>query len=333
MSAASPSIPSITDVPPKGSKTVVFFWAPWHEASCEGGPLDQALNVLRNSFNEIHFCKVEAEECVDLSQKYNVTVVPTVVLLDENGAVVETVQGQDVAAVTTAVQRLANRTTGSSTSSTSQPQKEEPLTDRLNRLIRANQVMLFLKGTPTAPKCGFSRQAVELLSENDIAFGSFDILSDEEVRQGLKKHSDWPTYPQVYVNGELVGGLDIVKELAQEQGGLREQLGVKTDKPETLEDRLEKLVNQSKVMLFMKGLPSAPKCGFSRQICELLNKSGVPYDSFNILEDEEVRQGLKKYSDWPTYPQLYVNGELVGGLDICQEMAESGDLQDLLTAT
>jgi Grx4 family monothiol glutaredoxin len=83
----------------------------------------------------------------------------------------------------------------------------------------------------------------------------------------------------------------------------------------------------------MKGLPSAPKCGFSRQICELLNETGVAYDSFNILEDDEVRQGLKKYSDWPTYPQLYVNGELVGGLDICKEMADSGDLQDLLTAT
>lgn len=332
MSAASPSIPSITDAPPKGSKTVVFFWAPWHEASCEGGPLDQALSILHNSLKEIHFFRVEAEECVALSETYNVTVVPTVVLLDENGTVVETVQGQDVAAVTTAVQRLANRSTGTSTTSAPPPQKQESLTDRLNRLIRANEVMLFMKGTPSAPKCGFSRQAVELLSENDVAFGSFDILSDEEVRQGLKKHSDWPTYPQLYVNGELIGGLDILKELAQEQGGLREQLGVKTDKPETLDDRLKKLLNRSKVMLFMKGLPSAPKCGFSRQICELLNETGVAYDSFNILEDDEVRQGLKKYSDWPTYPQLYVNGELVGGLDICKEMADSGDLQDLLTA-
>lgn len=84
-------------------------------------------------------------------------------------------------------------------------------------------------------------------------------------------------------------------------------------------------------MLFMKGIPSSPKCGFSRQIVEILDSHHVSYDAFNILEDEEVRQGLKEYSDWPTYPQLYVEGDLVGGLDIVREMEESGDLKDLLT--
>mmetsp|Transcript_880 Transcript_880/g.1950 ORF Transcript_880/g.1950 Transcript_880/m.1950 type:complete len:86 (-) Transcript_880:1361-1618(-) len=81
----------------------------------------------------------------------------------------------------------------------------------------------------------------------------------------------------------------------------------------------------------MKGIPSAPRCGFSRQIVEILDSFGVSYDAFNILEDEEVRQGLKEFSDWPTFPQLYVEGDLVGGLDIVKEMEESGDLKDLLT--
>jgi len=80
----------------------------------------------------------------------------------------------------------------------------------------------------------------------------------------------------------------------------------------------------------MKGLPSAPKCGFSRKIVAILEESKVPFDAFNILEDDEVRQGLKKLMDWPTYPQLYIDGELVGGLDIVQEMKEGGDLADLL---
>jgi Grx4 family monothiol glutaredoxin len=173
------------------------------------------------------------------------------------------------------------------------------------------------------------------LEYESIAFGSFDILSDEEVRQGLKQHSDWPTYPQLYVNGDLIGGLDILKELKAEEGGLREQLGISTDAtpPQSLDDRLKALINRHQVMLFMKVLPSAPKCGFSRQMCEILNNENVAYDSFDILQDEEVRQGLKKYSDWPTYPQLYVNGDLIGGLDICQEMAESGELQELLQSS
>lgn len=84
-------------------------------------------------------------------------------------------------------------------------------------------------------------------------------------------------------------------------------------------------------MLFMKGIPSSPKCGFSRQIVEILDSYNVSYDAFNILEDEEVRQGLKEYSDWPTYPQLYVEGDLVGGLDIVKEMEDGGDLKELLT--
>ncbi len=86
--------------------------------------------------------------------------------------------------------------------------------------------MLFMKGSPDQPRCGFSRQTVEVLSENDIQFASFDILSDEEVRAGLKVYSDWPTYPQVYVHGTLVGGLDILKEmLATGSASLKEQLG------------------------------------------------------------------------------------------------------------
>lgn len=73
--------------------------------------------------------------------------------------------------------------------------------------------MLFMKGNPTDPKCGFSRQIVALLNEENIQYGTFDILNDNEVRQGLKQFSNWPTYPQLYVNGTLVGGLDILKEM------------------------------------------------------------------------------------------------------------------------
>ena len=83
-------------------------------------------------------------------------------------------------------------------------------------------------------------------------------------------------------------------------------------------------------MLFMKGDPDTPKCGFSRNTVQLMNETGAKYSTFDILEDNDVRQGLKTYSDWPTFPQLYINGELIGGLDILKEMFESGDLQDML---
>ena len=81
---------------------------------------------------------------------------------------------------------------------------------RLTTLVKAAPVMLFMKGTPSAPQCGFSRQTVSMLRERGVRYGFFNILADDEVRQGLKKFSDWPTFPQVYVDGDLVGGLDIV---------------------------------------------------------------------------------------------------------------------------
>ncbi|KAL3934221.1 MAG: hypothetical protein SGARI_003488 [Bacillariaceae sp.] len=258
----------------------------------------------------------------------------------------------DASQVTMAVQNLANAPEGSAiatsgeeaadlgnpTTASAPKDPEAALNKRLERLVHGDTVMLFMKGTPTAPRCGFSRQVVELLNEQKVPFASFDILSDEDVRQGLKKYSDWPTYPQLYVKGELMGGLDILKETAAE-GSLKEQWDIDdtatssdNNGTETLQSRLQKLVNRHKVMLFMKGLPSAPQCGFSRQIVEILDESSVPYDAFNILGDDEVRQGLKEFSDWPTYPQLYVNGDLMGGLDIVKELKESDELEDMLKA-
>ena len=82
----------------------------------------------------------------------------------------------------------------------------------------------------------------------------------------------------------------------------------------------------------MKGSPDAPRCGFSRQIAELLAAEKVKFDSFDILSDEEVRQGLKTFSNWPTYPQLYADGKLLGGLDVVKELQEEGELLDSLPA-
>ena len=90
---------------------------------------------------------------------------------------------------------------------------DEALEYRLKKLISASPVMLFMKGNPSEPKCGFSRQAIEMLNAENIQYGTFDILNDNEVRQGLKVFSNWPTFPQLYVNGSLVGGLDILKEM------------------------------------------------------------------------------------------------------------------------
>ena len=89
-------------------------------------------------------------------------------------------------------------------------------------------------------------------------------------------------------------------------------------------------VKSNDMVLFMKGTPAAPMCGFSGQVVQILDHLGVPYKGVNVLEDDSVRQGIKDYSNWPTIPQLYVKGEFVGGCDIIREMFQAGELQDLL---
>ncbi|GLH12520.1 Glutaredoxin-3 [Gryllus bimaculatus] len=189
--------------------------------------------------------------------------------------------------------------------------------------------MLFMKGNAKEPRCGFSRTIVELLKNYNVDYQTFDILSDEEVRQSLKQFSNWPTYPQLYVNGELIGGLDIVKEM-HENGELKNLL---PEKGQNLDDRLKALTNKAPCMIFMKGNPDVPRCGFSRKLMEIMKETQLPFETFDILMDEEVRQGLKTFSNWPTYPQVYVKGELIGGLDIINELKANGELLDTLKGT
>jgi len=348
---------SLLDPSANGSsrKSILFFWADWHAPSNSGGIFDTVVNTLaQQNDGSVQFYRVCAEEAPGLSRKHNVTTVPTLLFINTDGTILDRIDGgEDVASVTQCYSKLVSATSTSPIRNESTQQEREEakeqtglaLNNRLRSLVASASIMLFQKGTPNAPKCGFSRQAIELLTAANVSFGYFNILEDEEVRQGLKSYSDWPTYPQIYVNGELVGGLDIMKELAEEDGGLVEQLEledfvIKTGdaaivsaneaKKVSLDEKLARLINRHRIMVFMKGIPSSPKCGFSRQIVEILDSLNVSYDAFNILEDDEVRQGLKKYSDWPTYPQLYVGGELIGGLDILKEMQESGEMEDIL---
>jgi monothiol glutaredoxin len=100
------------------------------------------------------------------------------------------------------------------------------------------------------------------------------------------------------------------------------------DNPKFVE--IQKHIEGSEVLLFMKGTPLFPQCGFSARVVQILRHSGVPFASVNVLEDPEIRDGIKEFSNWPTIPQLYIKGEFIGGCDIVTEMYQSGELQDLL---
>lgn len=97
-----------------------------------------------------------------------------------------------------------------------------------------------------------------------------------------------------------------------------------------LKARLDSLVQQNKIMVFMKGSKLMPQCGFSNNVVQILNTLAVPFESCDVLADPDIRQGIKEYSNWPTIPQVYINGEFVGGSDILIELYQSGELQQMV---
>ena len=149
--------------------------------------------------------------------------------------------------------------------------------DLIQSHIDNNDVCLFMKGTPDAPQCGFSMAVSNMLKILEVNFKGINVLENQNLREGIKVFSDWPTIPQLYIKKEFIGGCDIVKEM-YETGELKKVLDIK-----------------------FKGV--------------------------NVLENQNLRQCIKEFSDWPTIPQLYIKKEFLGGCDIIKEMYENGELK------
>lgn len=213
--------------------TLLNFWAPWAQP-CE--PMMKAVNELAVRFPHVLFMNVEAEEQPDVSESFDVEAVPTVVLLRGHTLFTKLTGGQPEAVeqalatyarapVATGAPSGGSGGGGGGGGDAADPAEAHALPPgvdvaseapseterRCRELMARSRVMLFMKGQPRVPRCGFSQKTVALLQEQSVEFDYYDILSDEPVRQTLKVLNDWPTFPQVIVNGEFVGGLDILK--------------------------------------------------------------------------------------------------------------------------
>ncbi|XP_073143298.1 monothiol glutaredoxin-S17 [Henckelia pumila] len=361
-----------------GSPVILHFWASWCDASKH---MDQVFSHLSTDFPLAHFLRVEAEEQPEISEAYSVSAVPYFVFF-KGGKAVDTLEGADPSslankvakvagsivpgepaapaslgmaagpAILESVKDLAKETHASDNGRQSHSGTSDGLKKKLQELVNSHPIMLFMKGNPEAPQCGFSQKVIDILKKEKVKFGSFDILTDNGVREGLKKFANWPTFPQLYCKGELLGGCDIAIAMHEsgELGDVFRDHGIQlldndvptgpdvgkggTMDPSGLSaattSRLQTLIDSDSVMLFIKGKPDEPRCGFSRKVVDILRQEKIKFESFDILTDDEVRQGLKIYSNWSSYPQLYIKGELIGGSDILLEMQQSGELKKLL---
>ncbi|OCH89591.1 glutaredoxin [Obba rivulosa] len=213
------------------SVSLINFWAPWAEPCKQ---MNEVVLELAKKYPQLLVLQVEAETQSDISESFEIEAVPSFIIL-RGHTLLGRISGADAPALTNAIATHA-RTTSSVTplSSTDRSpaappnnydmgESPEQLNERLKGLMNKDKVVLFMKGSPDQPRCGFSRKLVGLLRDQGVQFSTFDILTDESVRAGLKVLNNWPTFPQLIINGEFVGGLDVVQEMV-DSGELKEVL-------------------------------------------------------------------------------------------------------------
>ncbi|SPO28920.1 probable glutaredoxin [Ustilago trichophora] len=234
--------------------SLLNFYAPWAEPCKQ---MNEVVKEIAIKYPQVLCLAIEAESLPDVSESFDIEAVPSFVLL-RGHTLLSRISGANASALsaavaahvaparvngtgsvskTSAAPRAASDVYDASSSTRNGaatyadeeeeedvvPETEDEIFARCKKLMEQSKVMLFMKGDPDTPRCGFSQKTVNLLRQEKVEFGHYDILKDENVRQGLKKLNEWPTFPQIIVNGELIGGLDILKE-SIESGEFQEML-------------------------------------------------------------------------------------------------------------
>ncbi|CAG8712213.1 40096_t:CDS:2 [Gigaspora margarita] len=189
----------------KNSAIVLNFWAEWANACAQ---MNDVFAELAKKYTTLKFIKIEAEKFPDISESFEIAAVPAFIIL-KNGKISDRVDGANAPELTNTVVKYAKAATGSTIKNASdlpKPARKTDLNTYLKELINSSSVMAFIKGTPNQPRCGFSRKIVEILNDHKVKFGSFDILTDEEVRQDVVKemieNGEFQTMVSNIANGE-----------------------------------------------------------------------------------------------------------------------------------
>ena len=202
--------------------------------------------------------------------------------------------------------------------------------ERLDGLVNAAPVFLFLHGEPTEPREADARDLIQLFREAGVGFSCFDLLGSPEVEPAIRARSGVIEGSILYVEGAL---FPVAEALALDSEALRLRMPESTrgmTEQEAVHEHCLELANSAHVVVFMKGTVEEPKCGFSNKMLTLLMSRGVKFGTVNILIEPLVRAEMKEISKWKTYPQLYVEGKFVGGLDVAKALDEEGELVPLI---
>ncbi|KRX05878.1 Thioredoxin-like fold [Pseudocohnilembus persalinus] len=409
-----------------GKIIVIIFHAAWHQHSNEYLENFQTLlEISELNGEKIMFAQCDADKVPQVSTNYNITNVPTVIVTDAQKGELKRFENENPAQILESLEEFIPEYQKKF------EQKRVEMYKKIEKLITENPVLIFIKGTAQAPECKFTRQFLEIMKDLDCKFTYYDIIADNDMRHWLRHYNKWPTYPQLYISGELIGGLDKAKQRIEE-GYIQEKIP-QSARIHDPEQRLKKIVSENKVILFTKGiasdinldqnqkdviqllknegikfrcfdcssdqlllehlqkqngefphlysqqkyigskqklsdlakqsqlLPLIPgsewqlngeqklkyllkNCDIivfingipkdcqneeSKQMIEILEKHKLLYEFYNVSADEEVFQNLKNISNYDKVPQLYVKGQLIGGIEAVQKLNQDGDLEEL----
>ena len=190
---------------------------------------------------------------------------------------------------------------------------------RIKELIEADTLVVIKKGDPVKNLRNVKARRVL----NGYEYKSVDVRDEKNLDLWLQVYTGTKVFPMVFMGGVFKGSVEELAELTR-AGEIFRTLS------QDLNSRLEKMTKSSKYFVAMMGSREDPICGFSKRLLAILESYEIDFDTFDISFDNEVCEGLKRFSDWPTYPQVYVNGELIGGYDICNQMHTEGALRQAL---
>ncbi|EAR88740.1 monothiol glutaredoxin-S11 protein (macronuclear) [Tetrahymena thermophila SB210] len=298
-----------------GKMVVIAFYADWNEHSLNY--IDQLESLIDISpFPDVVFAKCDAEKVPQVADKFQVTCIPTVIVTETRRQLIQKFENVAPALL------IEELTTANEQFKINFEDERKKMYAKIDGLLSKPGIIAFITGTPNEPECGFTRQLVEVFQNLQVRFDYYNTEADMAMLQFIRHYSKWPTFPQVFFNGKLIGGLDVVREHIA-KGTLEIPPESRISNPET---RLENILNENKAILFLEGKPNEENHNQeSKKAVELLQQTGIKFTTFDLTIDSHLKEYLQnKYSK--QLPVFFANSNFVGNLTTLQELSAKGDL-------
>lgn len=258
---------------------------------------------------------IDIEKCPDLVKSFNLTIVPTIILSDANKKPLKIFENPQINEL------ILNLDDDISLFKSNFQVEKERMFSKIDQILSISPIMVFIKGTPQEPKCGFTSSLLEILKTHELNFGYFNILENEDVRNWLRYYSKWNTYPQFYVNKNIIGGLDVIRDLIS-KGKFESLLPPNCRISINPEEKIKQILLEckDKIVVFVSSLLAEE----NKAVLEVLKGVGVKFVLHDCQKDEKIIEFLKGKEG--NLPVCFVAGEYIGGLSKLKELCSKEDL-------